>query len=265
MKIVARFTAIAGLAFAAPLMPAWGQTVRVLKFSEAPEFKMGKVTSRRIVHPEMGAKKITLNFSASEAGNEFSQHVHDGSDDTILCFKGEADLRQGDSRRRFHAGQAVFVPAGEVHGTITTSPGTEMISFQTPPDMALYTGARDSSLPGAAAPKGKITPGAVKYVEFASKTGFFVGPEMGAKRVAVARRVLAPGEEISVDVRKDAEHVIFLWQGALEVSGPAKPEKMERKDALFAAGPSRVKLRNASKGQAILIHAQTPPEPARSK
>ncbi len=265
MKHVARLGAIAGFAFALLFAPAWGQPVRVLKFAEAPEFKMGKVTSRRIVHPEMGARKITLNFSASEAGNEFSQHVHDGSDDTIICFMGEADLRQGDSRRRFRAGQAVFVPAGEVHGTITTASGTVMISFQTPPDMALYTGARDSSRPGAAAPKGKITPGAVKYVEFGSKTGVFIGPETGARRVVVARRVLAPGEEMRVEVRKDAEHVIFLWQGALEAGGLAKPEKMERRDALFAAGPARVRLRNVSKEQAVLIHAQTPPDSSRTK
>ena len=129
------------------------QTVRVLKFSEAKEFRMGKVISKRIVHPEMGARQITLNYSPTVAGHEFSQHVHDASDDTIVIFKGEADLRQGDSRHRFRAGQSVFVPAGQIHGTITMADGTEMISFQTPPDMALYTGPAIRRRPGPVRPR----------------------------------------------------------------------------------------------------------------
>lgn len=176
------------------------QTVRVLKFAEAKEFRMGKTVSKRIVHPEMGARQITLNYSPTVAGHEFSQHVHDNSDDTIVIFAGQADLRQGDSRHRFHAGQSVFVPAGQIHGTVTAADGTEMISFQTPPDMALYTGSRDSSKAGAAPPKGAITPGAVKYVEFAGRDGLFVNPAMGAKRIAAGvpadgsrGRVLARG------------------------------------------------------------------------
>ena len=71
---------------------------------------MGEVTSRRIVHPGMGAKKTTLNYSVSKPGAEFAQHVHDYSDDTILVLQGEVDLRQGDSRRRFRAGECAFVP-----------------------------------------------------------------------------------------------------------------------------------------------------------
>jgi len=238
--------------------------VRILKFAESPQFHMGKVTSRRIVHPEMGARKITLNFSASEIGNEFSQHVHDGSDDTILCFRGEADLRQGDSRRRFRAGQAVFVPAGEIHGTITTAAGTQMISFQTPPDMALYTGARDSSKPGAAPPKGKITPGAVKYVEFGTREGVFVGPDAGARRIAVARRLLPPGQTMSIEAGEDAEHVIFVWRGALELTGPTAG-RAEAKDAVFACGAAKLTLRNPSKEPAEFIHASTPPDAGRAK
>src|SRR3569833_147853 len=97
------------------------------------------------------------------------------------------DLRQGDSRVPYRAGECAFVPAGQIHGTITTGSGdTVMISFQTPPDLVLYTGARDSSKPGAAPPKGVITPGAVKKVNFAAKNGFFTEPSMGAMRGAGA-------------------------------------------------------------------------------
>src|SRR5688572_32980763 len=118
------------------LTAAEAQSVRVIRFAEGKPFQMGKVTSRRIVHPELGAKNLTLNYSVSQAGSEFSQHVHDQSDDTILVLHGEVDLRQGDSRKPFRTGQCAFVPAGQIHGTITTGAGDNvMISFQTPPDL----------------------------------------------------------------------------------------------------------------------------------
>src|ERR1700694_195871 len=96
------------------------QSVRVLRFSEGEPFTMGKVTSRRIVHPDIGAKYTTLNYSVSQDGAEFSQHVHDHSDDTILVLQGQMLLRQGESRVPYHAGQCAFVPAGQIHGTVTT-------------------------------------------------------------------------------------------------------------------------------------------------
>jgi quercetin dioxygenase-like cupin family protein len=235
------------------------QTVRVLKFDEAKEFRMGKTVSKRFVHPEMGARQITLNYSPTVAGHEFSQHVHDGSDDTIVALKGQADLRQGDSRRRFHAGQSVFVPAGQVHGTITMEDGTEMISFQTPPDMALYTGARDSSKAGAAPPKGVITPGAVKFVDYAGKDGLFMHPATGAKRIAAGHQRLAPGKSFSLAVGAGAEAVVFVWRGSLQVSGTGGTQKAGEKDAVFAQGPAKLELRNASKGEVVIIHALAPP------
>src|SRR5689334_3910663 len=91
------------------------QPVRVIRFAEGKPFQMGKVTSRRIVHPDLGAKRTTLNYSVSTDGSEFSQHVHDISDDTILVPQGQMDLRQGDSRVPYKAGQCAFVPAGQIH------------------------------------------------------------------------------------------------------------------------------------------------------
>ena len=54
-------------------------SIRILKLSDGVPFQMGKVDSRRIVHPGMGAKKLTLNYSVSQPGHEFPQHVHDNS------------------------------------------------------------------------------------------------------------------------------------------------------------------------------------------
>ena len=53
------------------------QNIRVVKFSESDPFRMGEVTSRRIIHPGIGAKKTTLNLSVSQNGAEFAQQETD--------------------------------------------------------------------------------------------------------------------------------------------------------------------------------------------
>src|SRR5512139_1495658 len=89
------------------------QSVRVIPFDESKPFTMGSVTSRRIVHPDLGAKQTTLNYSVSKPGAEFAQHTHDACDDTILVLQGEVNLRQGGSLHLFKAGEAAFIPGGQ--------------------------------------------------------------------------------------------------------------------------------------------------------
>jgi len=253
---LSRMTAV-GLALAA--LPMAAQTVRVIRFDEGKPFVMGKVTSRRIVHPDMGAKLTTLNYSVSQDGSEFSQHVHDQSDDTILVLQGQMDLRQGDSRVPYRAGQCAFVPQGQIHGTITTGAvETIMISFQTPPDMVLYTGARDSSKAGAAPPKGQITPGAVQKIEFASQNGFFTGPAMGSKRAAGAHRKLKRSERFTTDVPQGGEQVLFVWKGALKVKDKSGTYTAGEKDAVFITGPTHVEVSGES-DESTVIQIQAPP------
>ncbi len=247
----------AGLLLAA--LPVAAQTVRVIPFAEGKPFVMGKVTSRRIVHPDMGAKLTTLNYSVSRDGSEFSQHVHDQSDDTILVLQGQMDLRQGDTRVPYHAGQCAFVPAGQIHGTITTGSGeTIMISFQTPPDLVLYTGARDSSKAGAAPPKGLITPGAVKKVDFAGKNGFFTNPAMGSKRAAGAHRKLMRSERFTTDVAPGGEQVLFVWKGALKVKDKSGTYTAGEKDAVFITGPAHLEV-SGDADESTVIQIQAPP------
>ena len=197
-------TALLPAAFALTFA-ASGQTVQVIRFSDGKPFQMGDVTARRIVHPGIGAKKTTLNFSQSKPGAEFAQHVHDYSDDTILVLQGEVNLRQGDSLRLFRAGECAFVPTGQIHGTVTAGTGEAiMISFQNPPDLVLYTGARDSKKPGAAPPKGVITPGAVKFLDFSSKNGLVTSPAMGSERAAFAHLKLKSSETFRAKVETGA-------------------------------------------------------------
>lgn len=234
------------------------QSVQVIRFADGKPFVMGKVTSRRIVHPDIGAKRTTLNYSASPDGAEFSQHVHDHSDDTILVLQGQMDLRQGDSRTPYKAGQCAFVPAGQIHGTITTGADTIMISFQTPPDLVLYTGARDSSKPGAAPPKGVITPGAVKRCDFASKNGFFTDAAMGSKRAAGAHWKLKKPQKFTTDVAASGEQVLFVWKGSLTVKDKSRTYTAGEKDAVFITGPAQLEV-SADSDDTTVIQIQAPP------
>ena len=107
-------------------------------------FRMGKGSNWRIVHPEMGARRLTLNHGLHEPGQEFTQHLHDESEDMIVVLEGGGSLRQGDTYTPIVAGEGIFVPVGEVHGTVNDSGApARLISFQAPPDPALYAGKRD--------------------------------------------------------------------------------------------------------------------------
>jgi quercetin dioxygenase-like cupin family protein len=235
------------------------QSIQVIRFSEGKPFQMGEVTSMRIVHPGVGAKKTTLNYSVSKPGAEFAQHVHDYSDDTILVLQGEVDLRQGDSRHRFRAGECAFVPTGQIHGTVTAGTGEAvMISFQNPPDLILYTGARDSKKPGAAQPKGDITPGAVKYMKYADKNGPVTSPAMGSQRGAFAHRKLKSGQSFKTAVPAEGEQVLFVRSGSLRVKDGKTVHEAGEKDAVFIQGPAELEV-TAGSPDTVLIQIQAPP------
>jgi len=243
------------------LFPLMGnaESVRVIRFADSEPFRMGTVTARRIVHPGLGARKTTLNFSQSMPGAEFAQHVHDNSDDTILVLEGEVNLRQGDSLRLFKAGECAFVPSGQIHGTITAGTGEAiMISFQNPPDFILYTGARDSSRPGAAPPKGVITPDAVRYVSFRARDGQFSGPGNGSLKSTGSRHLLEKGKSLKSSVKAEGEQVLFVWRGgiSLKMSGGATHQAGER-DAVFVQGAAEFEITSAAAGTE-LIQIQAP-------
>jgi quercetin dioxygenase-like cupin family protein len=240
----------------APLAPA--QTIRVVKFEDSKPFQMGSVVSRRIIHPELGAKNTTLNLSVSQPGSEFAQHTHDVSTDTILVLEGEVNLKQGDTLRLFRGGEAAYIPPGEIHGTVTagTTPAV-MISFQNPPDLVLYTGARDSSKTGAA-PKGKITPGAVKYINFRDQNGRFLGEEQGVKVVSAYHRKLARQERISARVDDGGEAFFFVWRGAIRVLADGKQYLAGERDAVFIQGQAAVEVAGDGDGGSEVIQVHAP-------
>lgn len=235
------------------------QEIRVVRFADSDPFRMGSVTSRRIIHPGMGAKKTTLNLSVSQPGAEFAQHVHDYSDDTILVLQGEVNLRQGDSLHLFKAGECAFVPTGQIHGTITAGTADAvLISFQNPPDLILYTGARDSSRPGAEKPRGVITPGAVKFVHFDDKSGPFTTAALGSHRATGSRRVLKKNERFHTEVADGGEQLLFVWRGALKVTGGGKTYAAGERDTVFLSGKNSVEVVGDADGATEIIQVQAP-------
>jgi len=116
---------------------------QILKLKEGIKFKMGRGDTRRVVYPEMGAKNVTLNYIVFGPGQEFPQHDHGESEDVFVILEGSGVLKQGKVERPIKAGDVVYVPAKEVHGTIAGSGGMVCISCQAPPDPKLYRGERD--------------------------------------------------------------------------------------------------------------------------
>ena len=235
------------------------QGIKVIRSADSPSFQMGDVTSKRIVHPGLGAKKTTLNFSITKPGSEFAQHVHDISYDTILVLQGEVNLRQGSSLRLFQAGECAFVPAGQIHGTVTAGTGEAMmISFQNPPDLLLYTNQRDSSKKGAAPPKGDITPGAVKYMSFRAKNGAFLGPADGAERITASRWKLKRGEKFRTSVDADGEQVLFVFKGAIRLQDKSGVQTAGERDTVFISGAARFQVTGDADGETEVIQVQAP-------
>jgi quercetin dioxygenase-like cupin family protein len=240
--------------------------LRVLTLADAVSFKMGRIEGKRIVYPDMGAKRLTFNYIESQPGDEFPQHVHDYSDDTFLVLQGQVDVRQGDSRRHLGTGHAAFVPNGQIHGTITTGTAKALlISFQAPPDMKLYSGERDSSKPGAKPPVGVITPGVVQLLEFQNKNGFFLHRGLGSQRVAVAYRTLKPAEEFQAEFPVSGEGLLFVWKGGVTVEQGQGRYPLQETNLLFATDAGKVMVKNTTAAPSIVVQVQAPPDLSNDK
>lgn len=108
-------------------------------------FSMGDTQSTVIISPEVGARHVTFNYIRYQPNAEFPQHLHDVSEDVFLVLEGNGWLKEGERLTPIGPGDVVFVPPGEVHGTVAGPQGMLVISCQGPPDPKLYSGERDSS------------------------------------------------------------------------------------------------------------------------
>ena len=239
--------------------------MQFLNLEEGVRFVMGKVDSRRIVHPDMGARQLTLNYSVSERGMEFPQHTHDESEDLFIVIEGGADVRQGESYTPLREGEAAFIPGGEVHGTITTSHRAALMSFQSPPDMKLYSGDRDSSKEGAVAPvPAEGHQSGVQIVDIKRASPIFRSPgvwrcissaKKGAKHLAVDYLWLAARETVEMPAC-ESEEIWLMFAGQVEAKSGDSEKVLAVRDAVFLEPGDAVALTHVGAQTAELVRCR---------
>ncbi len=199
--------------------------MKVLNLHSGTPFQMGKGKNWRVVHPDMGSKQLTLNHGVHAPAQEFTQHYHDASEDAIVVLEGGGAIRQGSVYTPITAGDVIFVPAGEVHGTVNTTPDmARLISFQAPPDMALYRGERDTPDAAPTPPAGHRSN--VQVITMARSGPVFgkavdwrsvVSPEKGSVHLSLDYLSLNSGEGFSHEPI-ESESIYVLKEGCAEVT-----------------------------------------------
>jgi mannose-6-phosphate isomerase-like protein (cupin superfamily) len=164
-----------------------------------------------------------------------------------------------------------YIPAGEVHGTVNqTEEEATLISFQSPPDTALYRGERDPAVTGGAVPKpppGHVSQVQIRTLASGERIGaggprmwMPVGPWMGAQEMTLSYCELEPGASLSVSAAERAESVWFVWSGEVLLgAGDAELEMPERSAVFVPPGQSQT-IANVGEDVARLIRCQAPPE-----
>ena len=223
-------------------------------------FRMGKGDNWRIVHPEMGARRLTLNHGQHEPGQEFTQHLHDKSEDMIVVLEGRGSLRQGDTYTPIEAGEGIFVPVGEVHGTVNDSGApARLISFQAPPDPALYAGKRDhaagaSPLPPAGHRSEVRILTLAKGGPALGQPGDWrcvVSAAQGARHLGLDHIRLRAHEELT-HTATSAEEIFVVVDGSATVQADGDRHALSRHGVLFLRQGDCFMLRTERKPVALL-------------
>ncbi len=234
--------------------------MQILNLEKGMFFQMGKGQNWRVIHPDMGAKQITLNHGLHAPGQEFTQHTHDETEDLIVSLEFGGAMRQGHIYTPFKAGDALFVPANEVHGTKNTTDRTaRVMSFQLPPDMALYRGERDVKEP----PKPKEGHASGIQIITMDQAGPVFGKpgdwrnvisrEKGAKHLAMDYIQLYPGDEFD-HTSLETESVYVLTIGKAQVTDKGQTWEIKSHDVLFLSPHDTFHLKNNGAGPAKIVN-----------
>lgn len=234
--------------------------MQILNLEKGEFFQMGKGKNWRVVHPDMGAKQITLNHGLHAPGQEFTQHTHGETEDAIVMLEGETSLRQGDVLTPMVAGEVAFIPCNEVHGTVNTSENTiRVISFQAPPDIVLYLGERDSSAPP------RPQPGHSSGVQISSMTKggpvfgnpgdwrSVISPDRGAKNLALDYIKLGSGEGFK-RLPGQTEGVYVVIDGEADVNADGDQWNLKAHDVIFVQPGDAFSLSQSGDGPVRLIY-----------
>ena len=238
----------------------------LLSASKAAAFQMGKGDSRNLVGPSTGAQDITLNYSVFQADEEFPQHFHEESADIFIVLEGGVSVRQGDAYTPISAGQFAYVPSPEVHGTVNTS-GAEatLISFQAPPDQALYKGERDPSKTGTTPrpPDNHQTTVRIDNLasgdaskEGSSQSWAPASPATGTPEMHLEYYELEQGGHLEASASDDKEAVWFVWSGEVSITAGGETLRASRHEGAFIPSGEDQTVRNDQEETARLIRCQ---------
>jgi mannose-6-phosphate isomerase-like protein (cupin superfamily) len=235
--------------------------MRILNLKSGTPFSMGKGQNWSVLNPNIGAEFITLNHSVHLPGHEFTQHLHDDSEDVIIVLEGEVQLRQGDIYTPLAAGEAAFIPASEVHGTVNNSKErARLISFQLPPDLALYRGERNTSEIKTPKPK-EGTVSAVQIVEMGKGSPKFSGepdvrnvfsPSKGSQHAYLDCIFLRHNQAYEY-TNANTESVFVLIDGDASASQAGRDRELSQFDVLFLKGVQSVTVRQSGRKDAVLL------------
>ena len=234
----------------------------ILNLQSGTPFQMGKGKNWRVVHPDMGSTQLTLNHGLHAPGQEFTQHYHDASEDAIVVLEGGGAIRQGSAYTPIIAGDVIFVPAGEVHGTVNTTPNmARLISFQAPPDMALYRGERDTPDEAPTPQHGHRSN--VQVLNMARSGPVFgksvaewrsvVSPEKGSVHLSLDYICLNNGQHFTHEPI-DSEAIYVLKDGCAEVTDDnGETQTLQHHDVLFLAAGDTFSLAHAGDEPTTII------------
>ncbi len=238
----------------------------LLSAKQAAAFKMGKGDSRNLVGPSTGAQDITLNYSVFQPGEEFPQHYHDGSADIFIVLEGGVSVRQGDVYTPISAGEFAYVPSPEVHGTVnTTDAQATLISFQAPPDMALYRGERDPSKTGSTPrpPENHQTTVRIDRLdsgevcaEGETQAWTPASPATGTAEMRLDYYELGQGGRVEAPESPDKEAVWFVWSGEVSIAAGGDTLRATRHEGAFIPPGEAQTVRNEASRPARLIRCQ---------
>jgi mannose-6-phosphate isomerase-like protein (cupin superfamily) len=241
-----------------------------IRLQDGKRFQMGGGDSRRLVDPDVGASLITLNYSIFQPGHEFPQHIHDASADVFIVLEGGVSVRQGEAYTPIEVADLAYIPSGEVHGTVNQTPAeATLISFQSPPDTALYRGERDPSVTGAVPkpPSGHVSRLQIKTLASGPATsgaGYRcwtpVSPAMGADEMTLLYCELEPGASVSLPPAERAESVWFVWAGQVSLAAGGETLELPERSAAFGPPGQGQAVTNTGTAPARLIRCQAPAE-----
>ncbi len=240
---------------------------RFIRLEDGAVFHMGQGYSRRLISPDEGDQNITLNYSIFQGGQEFPQHFHDISADIFIVLRGSVSVRQGEKYTPIYEGDFAYIPPGEVHGTVNHTDGeANLISFQSPPDPALYKGERDPSQTGVLPTPGEDEETTVR-IESMWKSDpdsqdnvrrwYAANPGWGAKEMALTYLELDAGTRFAREEQDGGDSVVFVWQGEARITCGEQADTLNHGDSVLLAPGEDYVIANEGDSPLKLIRCTT--------